>query len=94
MTASTGCSKKLQPTSGLRLSVKTAKMAVKLCELLLVTGVRIQPSICIGSIENLRNFELLISRTHIVCGLLLTIRAASHFFKKLQARPESTSRTL
>ena len=80
--------------SGLRPSATTVNVAAEVCQPLLLSGVQILPSMCIGSFENVRNCGFLISRTHIACGLLLTTRAASGLFKMLKASPVSTIRVV
>ena len=61
LTAKPSYSKRLQPMSTLRPLATNVKVAVEVCQPLLVTDVRILPSMCIGSFENVRSCGLLFS---------------------------------
>ena len=78
--------------SNLRPSAATVKLAADVCKTLLVTGVRILPSMRIVSFKIIQNCGLLILRTHFANGLLLNNCSASVLVKMLHALPESTRR--
>ena len=88
--ASSSWSNSSRLMSGLRPSATTVNRVADVCQPLLFTDVRFIPSHWMGSVENVRNCDLWISRTHIPYGLLLTTCTASDLFKVLRALTEST----